>query len=94
MPEAKWRVNYGGHPTPNLMWIDNQNRDIALKNAENGEGQDNKYEIEIMKDIAILKIKHLELKDSGNYKLKAWNGISEVEKTFHLVVKGFFFFYL
>lgn len=91
MPEAKWRVNYGGHPAPNLLWIDNQNRDIVLKSAENGDGQSDKFEIEIKEEFAILKIKHLELKDSGNYTLKAWNDISEVEKTFHLFVKGLLF---
>lgn len=44
--------------------------------------------MEIKDDYTLLKIRRLELKDSGEYTLRAYNGIVEVERKFQLVVKG------
>lgn len=44
--------------------------------------------MEIKDDYTLLKIRRPELKDSGEYTLRAYNGIVEVEKKFQLVVRG------
>lgn len=46
--------------------------------------------MEIKEDYTLLKIRRLELKDNGEYTLRAYNGIVEVEKKFQLIVKGMF----
>lgn len=83
--EAKWRVRYRGHPKPTLSWTDNQNVDIPWANSVNKE---DKYEISDDGEYTMLKIKHPELKDTGVYTLKAYNGLKEVSRAFELVVKG------
>lgn len=84
-PAAVWRVKYKGHPKPHLEWYDNQDREITMSSST---GKTDKYEVNISNDFTILKIKYLELKDSGFYTLKAYNGLLETEKKFELVVKG------
>lgn len=78
-------MTYKGHPKPKLIWYDNNNREI-LRSGSN-EKLD-KYEVEIKDDHTLLKIRRLELKDNGEYTLRAFNGLVEVEKKFQLVVKG------
>lgn len=69
------------------MWYDNYGREITkLGNSEKTD----KYETNTTNDYTILKIKFLELKDSGIYTLKAYNGLLTTEKKFELVVKGLF----
>lgn len=84
-PAAVWRVKFKGHPQPTLMWYDNFGREITkLTSTEKTD----KYETNTTHDYTILKIRHLELKDSGFYTLKAYNGLVTAEKKFELVVKG------
>lgn len=84
-PQAVWRVITKGHPKPTLVWYDNFGREITkMGTAEKTD----KYDINTTNDFSILKIKYLELKDSGKYKLKAYNGLVSTEKEFELVVKG------
>ncbi|KAJ6649116.1 Vascular endothelial growth factor receptor 3, partial [Pseudolycoriella hygida] len=85
-PEAKWRVKFKGHPRPTLVWYDNHGREITkLSSSEKTD----KYEtiFDDRSDVTILKIRFLELKDSGFYTLKAYNGLVSTEKKFELVVK-------
>lgn len=82
---AVWRVKYKGHPKPTLVWYDNFDREITkLMSNEKTE----KYETNTTNDYTILKIKFLELKDSGFYTLRAYNGLVTAEKRFELVIKG------
>lgn len=67
------------------MWYDNFGREITkLASTEKTD----KYETNTTYDYTMLKIRHLELKDSGFYTLKAYNGLLSTEKQFELVVKG------
>lgn len=83
--EAKWHVTYNGHPKPQLIWYDNFGREI-LRSGSNDKLD--KYEVEVKDDHTLLKIRRLELKDNGEYTLRAFNGLVEAEKKFQLVVKG------
>lgn len=88
-PAAQWRVKYKGHPQPKLEWYDNLGRVIPSLNRT---GTTDKYEVITYADVTTLRIKYLELKDSGFYTLKAFNGVLETEKKFELVVKGWLTF--
>lgn len=81
MSVAKWRVEYKGHPKPMLTWLDTTNKSIMPDNGE-------KFEVSTNNEYTILKIKQLELKDSGIYTLWAINDAMNVSKEFELVVKG------
>lgn len=84
-PAAVWRVTIKGHPKPTVVWYDNSGREITkLASTEKAD----KYETNTTGDQTILKIRFLELKDSGFYTLKAYNGLVTTEKKFELVVKG------
>ncbi len=84
-PQAVWKVKYKGHPQPTVVWYDNYGREITK--LESSEKTD-KYLVDTQSDYTILKIKYLELKDSGIYTLKGYNGLLTSEKKFELVVKG------
>lgn len=79
--EAKWRVQFKGHPKPLLTWYDNVGKPIMTEHDE-------KYEVNTSNEHTILKIKQLELKDSGIYTLRAINDMTSESKEFELVVRG------
>ncbi|XP_037051566.1 vascular endothelial growth factor receptor 1 isoform X6 [Bradysia coprophila] len=83
-PQAVWKVKFKGHPKPTLVWYDNFGREITKLGSSDKTG---KYETNTTHDYTILKIRFLELKDSGFYTLEAYNGILSTEKKFELVVK-------
>lgn len=83
--EAKWRIKYKGHPTPTLIWYDNFGNEITKLSSS---VKADKYDVNTSSDVTILKIRHLELKDSGVYTLKAFNELMSEEKKFELYVKG------
>lgn len=84
-PQAVWKVKFKGHPRPTLVWYDNFGREITKLSSSD---KTDKYETNTTHDYTILKIRFLELKDSGFYTLKAFNGLLSTEKKFELVVKG------
>lgn len=80
-----WQVKFKGHPKPTLVWRDNFNREISMLSKKVKGG---KYKVTTTDDYTILKIRYLELQDSGFYTLKAFNDLITTEKKFQLVVKG------
>ncbi|KAG4073862.1 hypothetical protein HA402_014067 [Bradysia odoriphaga] len=83
-PQAVWKVIFKGHPKPTLVWYDNFGREITKLGSSDKTA---KYETNTTNDYTILKIRFLELKDSGFYTLEAFNGILSTQKKFELVVK-------
>lgn len=82
---AVWMVEYNGHPKPELVWYDNNNNQII----NNLFDKRKKYEVTINEGHTTLKIFQVELKDMGNYTLKAFNEVGETkEKQFELIVRG------
>lgn len=85
MNEARWFVNYNGHPKPKLQWLDNKNNTIPWSEGDDKLG---KYYAELKDDSTMLTIRNLDLSDSGDYYLHAYNGEMEKSKKFQLMVKG------
>lgn len=81
MGEAKWYVQFSGHPTPELTWYDNQNKIIQWSNND-------KYYVKTDSSHTTIKIRNLTFEDSGDYTLIASNGLQNVEQKFTLKVKG------
>lgn len=82
--DATWTVNYMGHPKPELAWYDNYNNQII----SNLNDQIKKYDVTFGARHTTLKIHQVELGDTGNYTLRAWNGRISKERSFELVVRG------
>ncbi|XP_059619407.1 vascular endothelial growth factor receptor 1 isoform X2 [Phlebotomus argentipes] len=82
-PSVQWIIHYTGYPRPiYLAWYDNQGKEIPSW----GDVED-KYTVTIRDNECIFRIKRIELKDSGEYMLKAYNTMVDRNITVKLIVE-------
>ncbi|XP_055710177.1 vascular endothelial growth factor receptor 1 isoform X3 [Phlebotomus papatasi] len=82
-PSVQWIIHYTGYPRPiTLTWYDNQGREISSW----GDAE-NKYTVTIRENECIFRIRNIELRDSGEYTLKADNTMVERSITVKLIVE-------
>lgn len=85
--EATLLVWYSGYPNPTLAWYDNHGTEIPwTKTTDTNFSR--KFEAKQDKRSTTLKIKNLQMSDSGYYILYANNGRMQKEQKFQLLVKG------
>lgn len=85
--EATLLVWYSGYPTPTLVWYDNHGAEIPWTKTKD-TNRSHKFEASQDKRSTTLKIKNLQINDSGYYILYANNGRMQKEQKFQLLVKG------
>uniref|UniRef100_A0A6B2EPK2 Putative vascular endothelial growth factor receptor 1-like isoform x3 n=1 Tax=Phlebotomus kandelakii TaxID=1109342 RepID=A0A6B2EPK2_9DIPT len=82
-PSVQWIIHYTGYPRPiYLSWYDNQGKEIPTW----GDVED-KYKVTIRDNDCVFQIKRIELKDSGEYTLKAYNTMVDRNITVKLIVE-------
>ncbi|XP_055681384.1 platelet-derived growth factor receptor alpha-like isoform X2 [Lutzomyia longipalpis] len=80
---VQWIIHYTGYPRPiDLTWYDNQDREIS-----SWGDVDDKYAVTIRENDCVFRIKRIELKDSGEYTLKAVNEMVERTIKVKLIVE-------
>uniref|UniRef100_A0A1L8DJT8 Protein tyrosine kinase n=2 Tax=Nyssomyia neivai TaxID=330878 RepID=A0A1L8DJT8_9DIPT len=80
---VQWIIHYTGYPRPiDLTWYDNQDREIS-----SWGDVDDKYAVTIRDNDCVFRIKRIELKDSGEYTLKAVNEMVERTIKVKLIVE-------